>query len=347
MRKPFWFTQKQCWYVKDFLGKAVRLDPDETKAFDLWQRMRDLQDSASPAVTVTTLCDLFLGEYADSFTEPRLKKITQLLESFCTSVGVRKQGREVTKADLKAWLNATRTIRGDEDGKWSTARKRDAGTIVKRVFRWAFNEGYLPKNTMAEFRLETPAPRSEVIDPETHRMLVEACREMDRSKPFALLLIAFHCGARPIQVRQVTAANVSPNFTTWVFPNHKTRKKTGKPLVVHLSPCLQTLTRILAERHKGLLFPNWFGKAYTKDAVVTRMRRLRAKLKIEGAIAYAYRHTFATDALLAGLDVSTVAALLGHKDSAMVSKVYGHLDQNTIHMQLAAAKVAKRRLADK
>jgi site-specific recombinase XerD len=76
------------------------------------------------------------------------------------------------------------------------------------------------------------------------------------------------------------------------------------------------------------------------------MARMRENLKIEGVIAYAYRHTFATDALLAGNDLATVAAMLGHKDVSMVSKVYGHLDQNQKHMHAAVAKTAARRLAN-
>jgi site-specific recombinase XerD len=71
---------------------------------------------------------------------------------------------------------------------------------------------------------------------------------------------------------------------------------------------------------------------------------MRKTLKIDGVIAYAYRHTFATDALLAGNDLATVAAMLGHKDTSMVSKVYGHLDQNSKHMHAAVAKTAARRL---
>ena len=256
------------------------------------------------------------------------------------------QTRKITRQDVRRWLDAPRTIRGVEGCQWSPARKRDAGQAIKRIFTWAFNEGYLAKNVLAELKLEQPEPRTTLVSPGTHVALIAETRKQDRSKPFGLFLIACHCGARPIQVRDVTRENVSPCGTTWVFQRHKTSGKTGAPLVVYLSPCLQTLTKILLAKRTGNLFVNGLGEPYSKNAVVHRLARMRKSLKIEGVIAYAYRHTFATDALLAGNDLATVAAMLGHKDVSMVSKVYGHLDQNVKHMHAAVAKTAARRLAN-
>jgi integrase len=148
--------------------------------------------------------------------------------------------------------------------------------------------------------------------------------------------------ARPIQVREVTAANYIGH--SWVFSKHKTGKKTQKPLVIRLSPCLETLTQILASSNeKGPLFLNFHGKKWTKDGLALRFRRIRERLNLEGITAYSYRHSFATDALEAGVDLPTVAALLGHSDTAMVARVYGHLDQRTGHLQDALRKVAESR----
>lgn len=77
---------------------------------------------------------------------------------------------------------------------------------------------------------------------------------------------------------------------------------------------------------------------------VRRLSRMALKLKIEGVTAYSYRHTFATDSLIAGVDIVQVAELLNHSDIAMVSKVYGHLGQFGEPLRRAAAKsVAKRK----
>jgi len=53
--------------------------------------------------------------------------------------------------------------------------------------------------------------------------------------------------------------------------------------------------------------------------------------------AYSYRHTFTTDALLAGVDLTKVAALLGHSDAAMVARVYGHVGKHGQPLRDAAA----------
>src|SRR3954447_12988890 len=52
----------------------------------------------------------------------------------------------------------------------------------------------------------------------------------------------------------------------------------------------------------------------------------------------ALRKGFATEALKAGLDTITVAHLLGHRDGTMVSKHYGHVQQDPEHMARAARK---------
>jgi site-specific recombinase XerD len=116
-------------------------------------------------------------------------------------------------------------------------------------------------------------------------------------------------------------------------------------MIVALSPCLQTLTKILSERRDNHLFLNDRGKPWTKDSVALRMRRLRDKLGLAGVVAYSYRHSFATDALLSGTPIATVAAMLGHSDTKMVAQVYGHLDQHAWHLVQAAQTTASHRLS--
>jgi integrase len=75
------------------------------------------------------------------------------------------------------------------------------------------------------------------------------------------------------------------------------------------------------------------------------MERLRKRLDLPaGTVAYLYRHTLATDALVAGHSTAIVAKLLGHTDTRMVAKVYGHLEKQPQFMLEASRSVASSRL---
>lgn len=80
-------------------------------------------------------------------------------------------------------------------------------------------------------------------------------------KQFQLALIAIrYTGGRPQDVASVRVEHVNKEVTTWTLPDHKRRKHTKKPKVVHLSPRLQTITKMLTDdRDSGPLFrgTNW------------------------------------------------------------------------------------------
>jgi integrase len=73
-------------------------------------------------------------------------------------------------------------------------------------------------------------------------------------------------------------------------------------------------------------------KAWQKD-----QERLARELGTKFHLG-AFRKGFATEALKAGVDTVTVAHLLGHRDASMVSRVYGHVQQDPEHMAAAARK---------
>ncbi|MCU9931040.1 tyrosine-type recombinase/integrase, partial [Escherichia coli] len=56
---------------------------------------------------------------------------------------------------------------------------------------------------------------------------------------------------------------------------------------------------------------------------------------------YSYRHAFATQALVSGVDIATVAELLGHASTEMISRHYGHLANEKQHLKDAAARVIR------
>lgn len=336
MKKPFYFSQKKCWYVRDQHGKAIRLHTDEQEAYRIWQKMVDANsDLTHPNVSFAAIVGEWLGEHELSTSAKQFHVTKKRLKAFSEFANC--PAKEIRASLILRWLKIQ---------EWSPWTERACISAIKRVMKWAHAEGYLPKNPLAEMRLKEPAYRTRVVTVDEHKLLVDSSRAQPGGKAFALYLIASHCGARPQQLRRVTEKDVHASGHAWVFQDHKTVDKIGKPLVVYLSPCLQTITKILlAHRKNKPLFLQSTGKPWIKDTVSQRFRRLRERLKLDDSIVpYCYRHTFATDALLAEVPVATVAVLLGHVDSRMVSKVYGHLDQVSSHLLDATAKASKKRL---
>jgi integrase len=53
---------------------------------------------------------------------------------------------------------------------------------------------------------------------------------------------------------------------------------------------------------------------------------------------YTFRHSWCTHALERGVDAVTVAILMGHRDTTMISRVYSHLTQRRDHLRDAVRK---------
>lgn len=313
MKKPFWIKKLKCWYVADENNRQVRLDPDETKAFEKWRKLIDLSNYKHSETSIEALCEGWLDENEHKLDPDRYAKHVYLLQSFAEFVGLNTKARDLSAADVERWLHTKRTWHG-KTIRWGVARRRDGGQAVQKVYKMACMRGWLPMNDILSMRFETPDPRDTLIDRSVHQRMIDECRNRKTSRCFACFLIAlWHSGARPISIRHVTARHVDGNGD-WVFSKHKTQKKSKRKLVVRTSPCLATLTRILAHsRPTGPLFLNARGEPWTKDGVARRIARMRKRLKIEEEFtAYSYHHTYATDALLNGIDVSTVAELMGH-----------------------------------
>lgn len=351
MRKPFFHKQKQCWYVKDDAGKFIRLDPNHDKAFDAWHTMQASQAHQGDGATVHGILRAFLEEIDGELSENRQAALVYYSDLFRIDHG-NDLVSTVKPSTVSRWLRSPKPGRKNKDGKygepiaWSASSQRHAAAFLKRAWKWAHDQGFVRQNLLAGLKLKECEYRDEVMPIGVHEMLVRECLKLSESRPFGLYLIASRSGARPQQIRDVTAKNVSADGSQWIFKDHKTRAKTGRPLVVFLPPCLRTLTRLLVDAHPtGPLFRNSRGSAWKKDTVTQRMERLRVKLGLpDGTVAYLYRHSMATDALVAGQSTAVVSALLGHTDTRMVSKVYGHLDKHSQFLTDAADATAKARI---
>ncbi len=72
MRKPFYRSSRNAWFVVGPGGKFIRLHEDDDKAFDIWNAMRDTGKKAGhPHLTVPTLASRFLTEQELILKKPR------------------------------------------------------------------------------------------------------------------------------------------------------------------------------------------------------------------------------------------------------------------------------------
>jgi integrase len=294
-------------------------------------RAREEAARADPrAILAREVCDRFLVATKKSVEARTFAWYRNYLQSFCDlHGGVR--AADLRPLHLTGWL--------DRHPGWKSSR-RHAVIAVKRCFGWAENEGVIDKSPFRAVKKPPVGRRDRILSAEEKREILEAIRD----RPFRQFVFAlYETGCRPSEVARVTAANFDAARSVWVFDEHKTRKRTGKPRIVYLTPAMVELTGELVKQYPtGPLFRgNRNKKGFTRNGIRCRFRRLRAKLPhLRGVVSYTARHTYCTEALANGVGVMEVAELLGHKGTAMVEAHYAHLDQKTQHM-LDAAKRAR------
>ncbi|MCA9195528.1 MAG: tyrosine-type recombinase/integrase, partial [Planctomycetales bacterium] len=113
----------------------------------------------------------------------------------------------------------------------------------------------------------------------------------------------------------------------------------GKGFV--LSP--KEITRFLPSLKPTRLIkgkPHTKTKAELRCEAKVKLMRKKAREVAPRYSLYALRHSWATNALQAGVDALTVAILMGHRDPSMLAKVYQHLQHNPEHMLEQARKAA-------
>jgi integrase len=369
-KKPFFREFDGCWYAQLRLGtkrrqvklrdehrEPIRGRENEEAAWKAFHRLMAEDPTTVPepsALKVAQVCDLFLGAICPYADEPPTKQpkpheiqpplkpnaaydertywwYRKYLQSFCDlfgSIGA----LSVKPFHVSRWLDA--------HPKWTTSR-RCAVICVKRAYNWAEAEGVLQTNPMKRVKKPAAVRRERILSPEERQQVLSAIKDQEfRDFVFALQ----ETGCRPGEVRGVTAENVNLELGIWVLPHHKTRKKTGLPRVVYLTPGMIELCRqLVAKWPEGPIFrgPKRKGsRPFSRNAVRCRFRRLREKLKLSGIVSYTYRHSDITDALERGVSAATVAELAGHKDLTMIQTHYAHLSEKRQHLIDAARRAA-------
>jgi integrase len=344
--KPWYRPCRDTWFVEiggkqQPLGKHPEGAPPPKKSKSGWNAPPEimtafhklmaagtgkLPDAAS--LSVATVCDLFLDYSQKHHAADTYRGYTDFLQDFCEMYGT-LLGRDLKPLHVTRWLDAHPGWKGS---------RRNAVVAVKRAFNWADAEGLLQPNPIKAVKKPPQRHRDRILTPEERQEILAAIKDRHfREFVFAMM----ETGARPGEVRKVTAAHVNLELGLWIFKEHKTAKRTGKPRIIYLNPAMIELTRKLVAMYpEGPLFRGPRSKrGNTRNGIRCRFRRLREKLPhLAGVISYTARHSFATNALVNGVGLAHVAELLGHVDTQMVSQHYAHLAGNVKTMQEAAKK---------
>lgn len=205
--------------------------------------------------------------------------------------------------------------------------RRRWSVILQTPFNQAAKLGVIDRNPFkgVDFPL---GKRGRDWTPEEFRRLLKISRPAFRR---FLCAIRFS-GMRPGEVRSLIWSWVDPEKKCIIIPAEKSKNR-----VRRLIPFNAVLVRLLCycRRHNPdseYVFLNNVGKAMTRGAAECYMRRVRIKaglpttLKLHGG-----RHMFATVAIMNGVDVATLAQLLGHAD-LNTTQIYLHLSNKVDHL---------------
>ncbi len=349
MPKIWYRKSKKAWYLQIDRSRQKRLGKTRAEAEEnyrswLIEQGGTVCESEQNKLTVSEIAQEFL-DHSQRHNNPKTYKfycyfIVPFVERFGSAVA-----KDFLPLTFTKWL--------DEHEGWKGAR-RSAIVAIKRMLNWAVEQKLLNESPLKGVKKPPKKRRNRIVSPEERELIFNLIAD-EQFKELVTALI--ETGCRPSEVIAVSATNVSPDGTLWIFDEHKT-DHTEQLRIIYLTPSMQDLTQELVRRYpNGPLFRSTRQAQselcpWTYNAIRCRFKRLREKAArmreslppeeqetfpdLSGVTAYTFRHTYATQALINGLPTAVVAQLLGHRSTRMLEEHYSHLDQAAEVLKKAA-----------
>ena len=197
-------------------------------------------------------------------------------------------------------------------------------TILKAALNHAYDEGRVSSNDAWGRRVKpfegVDKARVRYLTIDEARRLVNACAPDFRS----LARGALETGCRYGELIALQVADFNPNSATVTIR----KSKSGKARHVILSEDGSEFFKALTAGRAGdeLIFRRADGGAWKASQQGRPMAEAVARAKIKPTISFhGLRHSWASHAVMNGVPLMIVAKNLGHTDTGMVEKHYGHL----------------------
>ncbi|WP_349305445.1 tyrosine-type recombinase/integrase [Bacillus sp. FJAT-50079] len=194
--------------------------------------------------------------------------------------------------------------------------------MIKAFFSWCVKEGYLKENIASNVEMPKVPKKllkgftikevQNMIDAFTYKNYLEA-----RNK--AIIAMLADCGLRAIEIRRLETRSV---HETSILVNGKGNKER----MIFVSPALKRILiryeRKRIEYFRGKYFnDNYYFLSYAGDMLshvgldnLVKKAGERAGIKNKRVSPHTFRHFFAVQCILNGIDIYTLSKLLGHSD---------------------------------
>jgi integrase len=213
------------------------------------------------------------------------------------------------------------------DSEQARKRKVTANRVLtnlKAALNHAFREGKATSD--AAWRRVEPFENVERAR-NRYLNLAEVERVLNACDPEFRTLVraALETGARYGELTRLRCADFNPDAGTL----HIRESKSGKERHIVLTEDGQELFSQLSAGHPGK--DPMFGKEWADSHQIRRMRIVCKRAHIQPNVGFhQLRHTWASHAVMGGMPLMVVARNLGHADTRMVEKHYGHLAQSYV-----------------
>lgn len=207
--------------------------------------------------------------------------------------------------------------------------RRELG-LLKAATKKALEWQMISTDPLAGYRLENvDDKRVRFIEDEEFQRLVNAAH------PFLvpILLMARFTGMRQGEILKLTWEDVDLR-RQWLLVRHA---KNGESRYIPIPAALvQELAKTPVSQRTGLLFTR-HGTGLVKDGFIRS--QFRKAVRLAGLIdfrAHDLRHSFASHAAMRGMDIQTLAKILGHKDLRMTQR-YSHMSNEYLKESIELA----------
>lgn len=175
--------------------------------------------------------------------------------------------------------------------------------------------------------LQAPSPpkhREPILSQEEMERLLESCRASESARLFSYVLFMLHTAMRPSEAATLTWLQILWKDRMVLLSTTKTGKSRRVPLT---QMALSTLQQLRDNGDAGeYVFlppghcPPRIASMYFRTAFATACRRAG----IQGITLYSLRHISASYLIMCGVDIRTVADIMGHSDIGMTMR-YTHI----------------------